>query len=76
LSHKFKEGNLVTQIMGIRRNGFVIRYIPLSAYTDGSFRAPHSNEMKEIVYVRWADGTQGWTYDRMLMSTPKLCRVK
>ncbi len=63
MSKKFRLGDVVIKTMGVRQIGEVIPYISLSAYTDGTYREPHSNEMKYIVYIRWSDGTKGWIHD-------------
>lgn len=59
---RFSVGARIETTMGIFQCGTVITSIPLRQYTDGSYREPLGLEKHRAVYVRWDDGTQGWTH--------------
>lgn len=57
---RFNYNDRVRKNMGIVMVGRVIHPISPASYTDGSYRRPESRE--KPVYVKWADGSQGWIH--------------
>lgn len=51
-------GTRVMTAQGVKLTGTVVPRIPLSKYSDGSYREPSTRERP--VFVEWDDGTKGW----------------
>ena len=62
-------GNRVRKVMGVVQSGTVIPIVPVSKYSDGSYRAPYNREY--VVYVKWDDGTVGWVNTTHVMKEKK-----
>jgi|688.fasta_scaffold2233731_2 hypothetical protein len=62
----YRRGTRVHSAMGVRRSGIIVAPLPRSEWTDGTYRWPHSYERTQAVWVRWDDGTAGWTYQGSL----------
>ena len=54
-------GTRVHTTMGIRQSGTVTAPFYWKESTDGTYREPTT---KDIVWVRWDNGTKGWSYRR------------
>lgn len=55
----------VQTTMGVKKAGKVIPPFYWKDSTDGTYRAPQSNETL-IAWVLWDDGTKGWTHNMFL----------
>lgn len=62
----FPLGCRVQSTNGMYQQGVVIEPLVKEQYTDGSYRRPERLEVRYVVYVRWTDGTQGWTVQKFL----------
>ena len=54
---KFKTGDRVVKVMGVRMEGKVIPEFSWKAADDGTYRPPMSSG---VVWVEWENGTRGW----------------
>jgi hypothetical protein len=57
--NEFHIGQPVETTMGVRRTGKVIGQVPKHEWSDGTYRFPEPRE--HAVWVRWSDGTKGWS---------------
>lgn len=68
-ARKLAVGTRVQKDMGCRLVGTVVWPIALAQCTDGTYRAPMSHE--HVVWVRWDDGSIGWTHRAFIVPERK-----
>jgi len=54
-------GTRVVKSMGVQQSGTVLAHsVPRERWTDGTYRYPEKHE--KPVWVRWDDGSEGWSH--------------